>query len=50
METIKSNSPIYVYEVVENNILTVQFLAKSDEHIKIAREFNAIQHLEKNNI
>ena len=49
MESKISNS-IYVYEVVENNILTVQFLAKSDENIKVAKEFNAIQHKEKPNI
>ncbi len=50
METNTSKSPIYVYEVVENKILTVQFLAKSEEDIKIAKKLNAISNSKKHNI
>jgi site-specific recombinase XerD len=50
MESKTSKSQIYLYEVVENKILTVQFLAKSEEDIKIAKKFNAISHSKKHNI
>ncbi len=43
-------SPIYCFEVVENNTLTVQFLAKSDKHINIAKELKAQHHPYKANI
>ena len=42
--------PIYLFEVIENQAKTIQFLATSDYHQEIAKEFNAIQHPTKNNI
>ncbi len=42
--------PIYLFEVIENQAKTIQFLATSDYHQEIAKEFNATQHPTKNNI
>ncbi len=42
--------PIYLFEVIENQAKTIQFLATSDYFNEIAIEFNAIQHPTKNNI
>ncbi len=42
--------PIYIFEVLENQTKTIQFLANSDYDQEIAKEFKAIKHPTKNNI